>query len=352
MRCNFFVLVSLFLGPVGTFAANEAPSTPKKILVGLVLDKGGRDDKSFNAAAYKGATEATNSLKLPLKVVESSDDAAIEPAFRTFAQRNYDLMVGIGFAMTEGMTRVAKEFPKLHFVLVDSPLPLPNSRSVVFREHEGSFVVGALAALKSKSKKIGFIGGMDVPLIRRFVLGYEAGAKHIDPKIEIISNYVGSTSDAWKNPMKGRELALKQYKSGVDIIFAAAGASGLAVFDVAEEQKKFVIGVDSNQNWIKPGWVLTSMIKRLDKAVYDAIVDEANGKFTPGELDLGLKENGVDYALDEHNRKLVTPEMEKKIAVIKDEIIKGKITVPDYYKIRGTGAGTSSPAQKAPAKGK
>lgn len=330
MRMAWFVaLIGLTVSFVSTSAVEKIP--PKKIRVGLVLDKGGRDDKSFNSAAFKGASEAEKELGITLKVVESSDDSAIEPSFRTFAQKGFDLVIGIGFVMAEPMTKVAKEFPNVKFLIVDAPVKATNVRSVVFKEHEGSYLVGALAALTTKTNKIGFIGGMDIPLIRRFLMGYEAGAKATNPKIEIISNYVGATSDAWKNPMKGRELALKQYQGGVDIIFAAAGASGLAVFDTAEEQKKFVIGVDSNQNWVKPGRVLTSMVKRLDKAVRETIGDVQRGSFQSGEFDWGLTNGAIDFAVDEYNRALIPAPIEAKVNALKEKILKGQIKVPDYY---------------------
>lgn len=309
----------------------DAADAPKKIKVGLVLDKGGRDDKSFNSAAFKGATEIAKKLPIELKVVEASDDTAIEPSLRTFAQREYPLVIGIGFVQSAAVKKVAAEFPKTHFLIVDSEVKLPNVRAVLFKEHEGSYLVGAIAALTSKTGKVGFVGGMDIPLIRRFELGYRSGALAAKPKLDVVTNYVGSTSDAWKNPTKAKELGLAQYHKNVDIIFAAAGASGLGVFDAAEELKKFAIGVDSNQNWVKPGRILTSMIKRVDRAVSDAIEMESQGKFQAGAFQLGLAEGYIDYALDEHNRPILTPEVEKKANELKDKIIKGQIKVPDYY---------------------
>jgi len=313
-------------------AAVPALAAPLK--VGLVLDKGGRDDKSFNSAAFLGATEAQKKLGIELKVVEASDDTAIEPSLRTFAQRNYPLVIGIGFVQAAAVEKVAKDFPKTHFLIVDSHVSLPNVRSVIFAEHQGSFLVGAIAALTSKTGNVGFVGGMDIPLIRRFEMGYRAGATTANPKVKITSQYVGSTSDAWKNPTKGKELATAQYKRNVDVIFAAAGASGLGVFDAAEELKKFVIGVDSNQNWVKPGRVLTSMIKRVDLAVYSTIEQEQQGKFAAGSFTLGIKENAIDWAMDEHNKGLISPETLKKVNEYKEKIIKGAIQVPDYYEVQ------------------
>jgi basic membrane protein A len=303
----------------------------KKIRVGLVLDKGGRDDKSFNAAAYQGAMEAQKKLGIDLKVVESSDDTALEPSHRTFAQHHYDLIIGIGFVQAEAVKKVAAAYPKVHFLLVDSPADAGNIRSVTFKEHEGAYLVGAIAALTTKTKTVGFIGGMDIPLIRRFELGYRSGVQSIDKKIRVVTNYVGSSSDAWKNPMKGKELALAQYQKNADIIFAAAGASALGAFDAAEEKGKFVIGVDSNQDSIKPGRVLTSMLKRLDRAVYDAIEMESQGKFAAGKFSLGLAEGGIDFSVDSFNRAILTPGVEKQVNDLKAKILRGEIKVPDYY---------------------
>lgn len=301
--------------------------------VGLVLDKGGRDDKSFNAAAFAGATEAQKKLGIELKVVEASDDTAIEPSLRTFAQRGYPLVIGIGFVQASAIEKVAKDFPKVSFVVIDSEVKLPNVRSVIFKEHEGSFLVGAAAALTSKTNQIGFIGGMDIPLIRRFEMGYKAGAEAANKQVKITSQFVGSTSDAWKNPTKAKELAASQYQKKVDVIFAAAGASGLGIFDAAEELKKFAIGVDSNQNWVKPGRILTSMVKRVDLAVYDAIEKKSKDKFEAGAVSLGLKEGAIDFAVDEFNKPLLTPEALKKVNDFKEKIIKGSIKVPDYYEV-------------------
>lgn len=347
-----FVLLILAVGLVLSSACTKKETPPQtatpsddkgKLKVGLVLDKGGRDDKSFNAAAFKGSQEAQTKLGVEVKVVEASDDTAIEPSLRTFAQKGYPLVIGIGFVQSAAVQKVASAFPNTHFLIVDSEVNLPNVRSVLFAEHEGSYLVGYIAGLTSKSHKVGFVGGMDIPLIRRFELGYRSGTQAAFPKTEVLSNYVGATSDAWKNPTKAKELALSQYKKDVDVIFAAAGASGLGVFDAAEELKKFVIGVDSNQNWVKPGRVLTSMIKRVDLAVFRTIEDEQQKRFAAGNLRWGIQEGGVDFAVDEHNRAIVTPEIESKINEVKARILKGDIKVPDYYE-------TSKPAAPAESK--
>lgn len=310
---------------------STSTGTAGKVRVGLVLDKGGRDDKSFNASAFEGATRAEKELGIELKTVECSDDASIEPALRTFAQRGYDIVIAIGFVMGGAMEKVAKQFPDTRFAVIDTKVDVPNVRSIQFKEHEGSFLVGAIGALTSKTAKVGFIGGMDVPLIRRFELGYRSGVRHVAPKAAVTTNYVGSTSEAWKNPMKAKELALSQYREGNDVIFAPAGASAMGLFDAAEEMKKFAIGVDSNQNWVKPGFVLTSMVKRVDKGVFDAIDQVKKKTFTGGEFHLGLKEDGVAFALDEYNKALIPADVLKRVEALRDEIIAGRIQVPDYY---------------------
>src|SRR5215468_675322 len=291
-----------------TLAALLAPLQPAQaeFKVGLVLDRGGKDDKSFNSSAYAGATEAKNKLGIYLKYVEATDDNAFEPMLRAFAQREFDLIIGIGFAQKEPIKKIAAQFPQVHFAIVDAQVDAPNVRSLLFEEHEGAYLVGAIAAMTSKTGKIGFVGGMDIPLIRRFEMGYEAGAKKINPQITVTANFVGVTSEAWNNPPKGKELAMSQYEGGADIVFAAAGASGLGVFDAAEEKKKFAIGVDSNQDWMKPGLILTSMLKRVDLAVYSTIEDSKAGKFSGGIKRFRLADKGIDYSVDKYNEKILT----------------------------------------------
>ena len=312
----------------------SVPSALADFKVGLVLDLGGKDDKSFNASAYEGATEARKKLGIYLKYVEPSDDNAFEPLLRAFAQKDFDLIIGIGFAQKEAVAKVAAQFPQKHFVIVDSQVNAPNVRSLMFEEHEVGFIVGAIAAMTSQTGKIGYVGGMDVPLIRRFEMGYEAGAKKINPQIAVTANYVGVTPEAWNNPPRGKELALAQYNAGVDVIFAAAGASGFGVFDAAEEKKKLAIGVDSNEDWVKPGQILTSALKRVDLAVFSAIQDAQNGKFTAGLKRFGLADKGVDYSIDQYNEKLLPESVRQRADALKADIIAGKIVVPDYYKLK------------------
>lgn len=323
-----FYLVMLFC----TFSmVQEAHSAFR---IGLVLDKGGKDDKSFNAAAYKGAMEAKAELKAFVKYVEATDDNAFEPHLRAFSQKGFDLIIAIGVSQVDALKKVARKFPNQHYAIVDGEVNAPNVRSLLFEEHEGSYLVGAIAAMVSTTGKVGFIGGMDIPLIRRFELGYTSGAMAVNPKIKVISNFVGVTGEAWNNPTKEKELAVSQYESGVDIVFSAAGASGAGLFDAAEEKKKLAIGVDSNQNGVKPGYVLTSMVKRVDEAVVATCREAAEGKFTPGTARYGFLNKGVDYSVDSFNEKLLPESVRKKAEEIKSRIISGKIKVPDYYKLK------------------
>ncbi|OFZ80719.1 MAG: BMP family ABC transporter substrate-binding protein [Bdellovibrionales bacterium RIFOXYD1_FULL_53_11] len=300
--------------------------------VGLILDKGGKDDKSFNESAYRGAMRARDQLKANVKYVEATDDNAFEPLLRSFAQKDFDLIIAVGVAQAEAVKKVAKQFPKKNFAIVDAEVNGSNIRSLLFEEHEGSYVVGAAAALASKSGRVGFIGGMDIPLIRRFQTGYEAGAKKINSKIKVFANYVGVTGDAWNNPAKAKELAIAQFDRGADVVFAAAGASGQGLFDAAEEKKKLAIGVDSNQNWIKPGIILTSMLKRIDIAILMTCQDAMLGGFKSGIKRYGFSNQGVDYAIDQHNNAILNENIRRKLDSLKSEIISGKIKVPDYYK--------------------
>ncbi len=304
------------------------------IKVGLVLDKGGKDDKSFNSSAYEGAMKAVKNLGIELKYVEATDSNSLESLHRNFAQKKYDLIIGIGFAQADAVKKVSALFPETHFAIVDGNVEGPNIRTLLFQEHEGSFLMGAAAAMKSKTGVVGFIGGMDIPLIRRFQKGYEAGAKHINPKIVVLNNFIGVTGEAWNNPAKAKEIALAQISQKADVIFHAAGASGSGLFDAAADKKVFAIGVDSNQNWIKPGTVLTSMLKRVDVAVYDTIESAQNKKFKAEKALFGLKDQGVDWAQDVNNEKLWTVAEKTKMNELKKSIIAGKVTVPDYYKTK------------------
>jgi len=239
------------------------------------------------------------------------------------------------------LEEVAALFPKIHFLLIDDKSALPNVRSVLFQEHEGSFLVGLIAALTAKTPKIGFIGGMEIPLIQRFQLGYRTGAEYARPGTEVLTHYVGASSDAWRNPARAKELALLQFSKGVEIIFCAAGSSCLGVFDAAQEKKRLAIGVDSNQNWVRPGFILTSMEKAVNEAVFTTIQQATQGIFHSGVHFMGLKDGGVRFSLDKYNRSLLSPTVERKALEAKESIIKGTLKVPDFYQTSSSQKGSS-----------
>lgn len=333
MSCKKFLslglLLALALAGSGCNNLEGAAGDPGKIRVGIVFDSGGKDDRSFNAAAFRGVTRAAKEFPIVLRDAEPGDPASLEPATRAFAEVGYDLIIGVGFAQTPIVEAVAKDYPKINFAIVDGVSSLPNVASLVFKEHEGSYLVGMIAGSKSKTGVLGFVGGMDIPLIHRFATGYEEGARAVNPQIRVIQNYVGVTEAAWNNPGKGKELAVAQIGKGADVIFAAAGNSGLGVFDAAEQYDKFVIGVDSNQNWVKPGHVLTSMVKRVDNAVHTIIGDMVKGRFQGGVHVYGLPDGGVGYAMDQYNEKLVPPDVLREVEAAKARIIRGEIKVTD-----------------------
>src|SRR6184192_1173118 len=319
-----------------------------KIHVGIVFDIGGKDDRSFNAAAWAGVKCAEAGMlpdgktscgkpvmDIVLRDVEPGNPVSIEPAMRAFAERGYDLVIGVGFAQGPIMQNVARDYPNIHFAIIDGVIfeddgktPKANVASLVFKEHEGSYLVGLIAGMTSKTGTLGFIGGMDIGLIHRFEGGYEQGAKAANPKIQVIQNYVGVTDAAWNNPGKGKEIALAQIGKGADVIFTAAGNSGLGAFDAVEQSGKvdgrathFVIGVDSNQNMVKPGFVLTSMVKRVDNAVYDIVKLVVERKFQAGFHVFGLESDGVGYVIDQYNKDLVSPEAIQAAEEAKKKIV-------------------------------
>lgn len=291
----------------------------------VVFDMGGKFDKSFNEAAYRGMEQWKKETGKQYLEFEVSNESQREQAIRRMAERGASPIIGIGFGQASSIEKVAKEFPKLQFAIIDMVVDLPNVQSVVFKEQEGSFLVGAMAALASKTGKVGFVGGMDIPLIRKFQCGYEQGAKYVNPKAEVFGNMTGTTGAAWADPARGGELAKSQFAKGADVVFAAAGGTGMGVYQAAKDGGKLAIGVDSNQNHIQPGTMLTSMLKRVDVAVYNV-----SKGHKPGVSALGLKEGGVDYAMDANNAKLVTADMKKKVDAAKADIISGKIKVADY----------------------
>lgn len=346
MRTNLIVTLFisiLLIGVSSCGVSTGAVADDGKVRVGIVFDIGGKNDRSFNAAAWEGVQRAERDMDIVLRDVEPGNPTSIEPAMRAFAEENFDLIIGIGFAQGPIMARVAKDYPNIKFAIIDGVIldeagkPLQNVASLVFREHEGAYLVGMIAAEKSKSGVLGFVGGMDIPLIHRFKTGYEEGARSINPEIKVYDNYVGVTDQAWNDPGKGKELALSQIEKGADVIFTAAGNSGLGAFDAVEQYgrddqglaRRYVIGVDSNQNGVKPGFVLTSMVKRVDNAVYDVVREVIDGKFAGGFHVFGLDKDGVAYAIDENNKALISPEILERVEKAKKEIIEGEIKVTD-----------------------
>jgi basic membrane protein A and related proteins len=323
LAVTILLLVALTL-TVSALAQDFAPA--------VVFDMGGKFDKSFNEAAYAGAERFKKETGIAYREFEVTNEAQREQALRNMARRGSQIVVGIGFSQASGMEKVAKEFPAIKFTIIDAVVDLPNVQSIVFKEHEGSFLVGMAAAMASKTGKVGFVGGMDIPLIRKFALGYDEGAKYVNPKIEIFQNMTGTTPAAWNDPTRGGELARSQFDRGADVVYAAAGATGLGVLQAAKDKGRLAIGVDSNQNHLHPGTILTSMVKRVDLAVYEAFKTAKDGAWKAGLRNLGVAEGGVGYALDQYNRKLITPEMEQRLAQARADIIAGKIKVTDYMK--------------------
>ncbi|MBO0140947.1 BMP family ABC transporter substrate-binding protein [Agrobacterium sp. Ap1] len=311
-------------------AAMSTTALAAEIKPALVYGTGGKFDKSFNEAAYAGAEMYKKETGTDYRDFEPTSDTQGEQAIRNFASRGYNPVIAVSFAWTSAMEKVAAEFPDTKFVIVDSVVDLPNVRSVVYNEAEGSYLVGLLAGMASKTGKVGFVGGMDIPLIRKFGCGYVQGAKSVKADMQVFQNMVGTTGAAWNDPVRAGELTKNQIDQGADVIYAAAGASGLGVMQTATDNKKLSIGVDSNQNHVHPGSVLTSMVKRVDLAVYNAYKDTAADKFTAGVQSNGIKDGGVVAAMDDNNKALITPEMQSALDKAKADIIAGTVKVHDY----------------------
>ncbi len=296
----------------------------------VIFDLGGKFDRSFNQASYEGAERFKEETGIDYREFELQSDSQREQALRRFAEQGNNPVVVAGFSNESAMKTVAAEFPDTDFVIIDGVVDLPNVRSVVFNEQEGSYLVGVLAAMASKSGKVGFVGGMDIPLIQKFACGYVQGVKATAPDDEVFQNMTGTTGAAWNDPVKGSELAKSQIDRGADVIYHAAGGTGIGVLQAAADAGALGIGVDSNQNGLHPGQVLTSMLKRVDVATYNAMMDVHNGTWSRGLQVLGLAEDGVGYAVDENNVDLITPEMKAAVEEAKAKIISGEIEVHDY----------------------
>jgi len=306
--------------------------------VGIVFDVGGRGDKSFNDGAYLGADKAVRELGARIRFIEPGEGSDREAGLRLLAAEGMDIVIGVGFIFTDDLTQLAKEYPNVKFAGVDYAVstdaqgnvvqPPPNLAALKFREEQGSFLVGALAALVGNSKRVGFVGGMDIPLIHKFEAGYRAGVKHVCPDCTVIAQYAGVTPEAFRNPGKGKELALSQYQAGVNVIFHASGSTGLGVFEAARANDKYAIGVDADQWDEMPGNVMTSMVKAVDNATALTIRRVKEGTFRGGVYSFGLREGGVSYVYDDRNRHLIPPEVIRRVEALREDIIAGRIRVP------------------------
>ena len=294
----------------------------------LIYDLGGKFDKSFNEAAYNGAERFASETGGTYRDIEISSEAQREQAVRRFAEQGLNPVITTGFAMSSTLEAVAPDYPDTTFVTIDGYVDAPNVLNVGFAEHQGSYLVGMMAAQASESGTVGFIGGMDVPLIRKFACGYAQGAKAANPDIQVIANMTGTTPSAWNDPVKGGELAKAQISQGADVIYAAAGGTGVGVLQAAADEDILSIGVDSNQNHLHPGKVLTSMLKRVDVAVFDIMSMGAETK--GGFMTLDLSNEGVGYAMDENNASLVSAEMQASVDDAMAKIASGDLMVHDY----------------------
>ncbi len=311
----------------------------KKFRVGIVYDVGGRGDLSFNDMAYAGLARAQKEFGARIETRDLEPTAGgenREELLRLLAGEKYDLIFGIGFLFTDSITRVAKDFRNVKFGIIDGFIPdQPNVASLLFKAHEGSFLVGAAAGLKTKTNKVGFVGGMKIPIIENFEAGFIAGVNYVNAKAQVFSEYAGTTGEAFRDPVKGKELALAEYDRGADIIYHASGGTGIGVFEAAVVKKRMAIGVDADQSLtVKPDQrrqILTSMLKRVDVAVFDTIKATVNGRYKAGVVTLGLKENGVGYAVNEFNRSMIR-DIVPRLEALKKDIIAGKIKVPEDKK--------------------
>ncbi len=311
-------------------AAMSATALAADIKPAIIYDLGGKFDKSFNEAAFNGAEKFKKDTGIEYREFEIANDAQREQALRKFATDGNNPIVVAGFSWAAALEKVSAEFPDTKFTIIDMVVDKPNVKSVVFKEQEGSYLVGVLAGLASKTGKVGFVGGMDIPLIKRFSCGYAGGVKSVKPDDTVLQAMTGTDPSAWNDPVKGGEIAKSQIDQGADVVYHAAGGTGVGVLQAVADAGKLGIGVDSNQNGLQPGHVLTSMLKRVDVAVFNAFDSVRNDKFEAGISVLGLAEGGVDFAMDENNRALITPDMLAAVEKAKADIIAGTVKVHDY----------------------
>ena len=297
----------------------------------VVYDMGGKFDKSFNEGVYNGVKRFTEETGIEVMEFEVNNEAQRQRAMERLIQRGATALLGVGFAQADAIASVAEANPDAQFGIIDVYwLDHPNLRQYSFKEHEGSYLVGVAAAMKSETGTVGFVGGMDIPLIHKFACGYVQGVKSVSTDIEVLQNMTGTTPSAWNDPVKGGELAQSQIDRGADVIYHAAGGTGIGVIRTTADAGKLAIGVDANQNYLAPGNMLTSMVKRVDVAAYQYFMDTHKGMFSAGVMQLGLAEDGVDWAVDEHNQSLVAGDIEAAVAAAKEGIISGKVAVHNY----------------------
>ena len=318
-------LIKKMLSAAATVAASATLAVAEPA---LIFDLGGKFDKSFNEAAFSGAQRWADETGNSFREIELQSEAQREQALRRFAEAGANPIVMAGFAFASALGEVAADYPDTKFAIIDMVVDAPNVRSVVFNEHEGSYLVGMMAAQASKTGTVGFIGGMDIPLIRKFACGYVQGVKAVNANATVIQNMTGTTPAAWNDPVKGSELTKAQISQGADVVYAAAGGTGVGVLQTAADENILSIGVDSNQNYMHPGKVLTSMLKRVDNAVHDAFTQGVNLK--SGFNIMGLANGGVGYALDENNAALVSAEMKASVDKASADIASGALPVHDY----------------------
>jgi basic membrane protein A len=297
----------------------------------VVFDMGGKFDKSFNEGVWNGVKKFTEETGIEVMEFEVTNETQREQAMRRMVDKGATIVLGVGFAQADAISKVAADNPDVKFSIIDVGwLDAPNLRQYVFKEHEGSFLVGVAAAKASQTGKVGFVGGQDIGLISRFACGYVGGVKSILPNADVYENMTGSTPAAWNDPARGAELTRSQIDRGADVVYHAAGGTGVGVIQAAADAGKLAIGVDSNQNGLAPGSVLTSMLKRVDVAAYETFMDAKNDAFTSGVQVLGIAEGGVDWALDENNKSLITADIKSAIEKARDGILSGDIVVHDF----------------------
>ena len=323
---HLFKTAALALGVIGMSAMAQADIKPA-----VVYDLGGKFDKSFNEGVWNGIQKFQNETGIEVMEFEVTNEAQREQAMRRMAERGATVILGVGFGQADAIATVSAEFPQTQFSIIDvSWLSGDNLRQYAFKEHEGSYLVGVAAAKASQSGKVGFVGGMDIPLISRFACGYKGGVKSVNGNADVFENMTGTTPSAWNDPAKGAELTRSQIDRGADVVYHAAGGTGAGVIQAAADAGKLAIGVDSNQNGMAPGSVLTSMLKRVDVAAYNTFIDAYNGNFTSGVNILGVAEGGVDWALDDNNASLITADIKDAVEAARADILSGKVTVHDY----------------------